>query len=137
MEVDEWVIGGGSIELNLNTPMGYVNATEVRSSYFDLAERNTVDGVRTHVSRASEKGIRMKMPIANTTGASVMDSRVSHAQQIVWRVESRLQFAYNPPSYLRKRVGIVISKISSSRLGHESLEYGLAACHSLRRVIIV
>ena len=117
--------------------MGYVNATEVRSSYFDLAERNTVDGVRTHVSRASEKGIRMKMPIANTTGASVMDSRVSHAQQIVWRVESRLQFAYNHPSYLRKRVGIVISKIWSSRLGHVSLEYGLAACHSLRRVIIV
>ena len=35
--------------------MGYVNATEVRPSDFDFGEGNTVDGVRTHVSRASEK----------------------------------------------------------------------------------
>jgi hypothetical protein len=42
---------------------------------FDLVEGNTVDGVRTHVSRACEKGIRMKMPSARTTTASVLGSR--------------------------------------------------------------
>ena len=52
-----------------------MNATEVRPSDFDSAEGNTVDGVRTHVSRASEKGIRMKMPIAKTTAASVIGFR--------------------------------------------------------------
>jgi hypothetical protein len=92
VELDEWVIGRRSIEFNLKYQvlrptrvpsvqtettkrMGYTNATEVRSSYFDLAEGNTVDEVRTVVSRASEKGIRMKMPIARTTGASVIGSR--------------------------------------------------------------
>ena len=52
-----------------------MNATEVRPSDFDSAEGNTVDGVRTHVSRASEKGIRMKMPITKTTAASIIGSR--------------------------------------------------------------
>jgi hypothetical protein len=31
-------------------------ATEVRSSDFDLAKGNTVNGVKTHISRACEKG---------------------------------------------------------------------------------
>jgi hypothetical protein len=55
--------------------MGNVNATEVRSSDFNLEKGNTVNGVDTHVSRACEKGTRMKMPIAETTAASIFGSR--------------------------------------------------------------
>jgi len=54
---------------------GYTNATEARSSDYDLAEGNTVDGVQTHVSRACEKGIRMRMPFARTRVASVIGFR--------------------------------------------------------------
>jgi hypothetical protein len=55
--------------------MGCENATEVRSNDFDLAEGNTVDGFRGHVSRMCENRKRMKIPFARTTDASVLDSR--------------------------------------------------------------
>ena len=47
---------------------------EARSGDYDLVEEN-MDGVWTHVSRACEKGIRMKMPSTRTTTASVLGSR--------------------------------------------------------------
>jgi len=47
---------------------------EARSGDYGLVEGNTVDGVRTHVSRGCEKGIKMKMPSARTTAASVPGS---------------------------------------------------------------
>ena len=43
-----------SLQMEMSKRMGYVNATEVRSSDFDLAKGNTVDGVRTHVSSVRE-----------------------------------------------------------------------------------
>ena len=48
--------------------------TEYESGDYDLAEENMVDGVRTHASRACEKGIKMRMPSARTTTASVLGS---------------------------------------------------------------
>ena len=49
---------------------GYANATEARPNDYDLAEGNTRDGVQKHVSRACEKGIRMRMPSARMTTGS-------------------------------------------------------------------
>ena len=39
------------------------------------ARSGDLDGVRTHVSRGCEKGIRTRMPSARTTTASVLGSR--------------------------------------------------------------
>ena len=47
---------------------------EARSGGDDLVEEN-MDGVWTHISRACEKGIRMKMPSTRMTTASVLVSR--------------------------------------------------------------
>jgi hypothetical protein len=51
----------------------YANATEARSGDYDLSEGRTVDGVRSHASRACERG--MRMPFARTRTASVLGSR--------------------------------------------------------------
>jgi hypothetical protein len=66
---------GFSLQMETTKRKGYANATEARLNDYDLAEGNTVDGVRSHVSRACEKGIRMRMPFVRTTAASVLGSR--------------------------------------------------------------
>jgi len=46
-----------------------------RSQAIDLVEENMLDGVRNRVSREYEKVIRMRMPSARTTTASILGFR--------------------------------------------------------------
>jgi len=49
-----------------------VNVKGAKSNDYDLAEGNTVDGVRAHISQGCEKGIRMRTPSMRRTTACVL-----------------------------------------------------------------
>jgi hypothetical protein len=89
VEVDEWLISSGCIELNPNTPCSSSDSCDLVAGgedgicECDRGEVNAISILRRGkrwigsgpTSRACEKGIRMKIPFAKPTAASFLGSR--------------------------------------------------------------